>query len=61
MVRIVTVNCERYQQIFTMLEIPDEINFDDELWFEQDGATVHTAHGSPNCLRNFFPGCLIYV
>ena len=40
----VTINSECYQQMFTMLEIPDKINFD-ELWFQQYDTTAHIAYG----------------
>jgi hypothetical protein len=30
------------------------------LWFQQDGATCHTARESVACLRQLFPGRLIY-
>jgi hypothetical protein len=29
------------------------------LWFQQDGATAHTARASMEVLREIFPGCLI--
>ena len=30
-----------------------------DVWFQQDGATAHTAHVSMTILRQYFPGCLI--
>lgn len=53
----VTINAQRYQAMLTMLELPDME--DAELWFQQDGATAHTARETMNCLRVMFPGRII--
>ena len=42
-------------QTFLVPEIQDN----DGLWFQRDGATAHTAVISMTALRNLFPGCLI--
>ncbi|GFX93659.1 uncharacterized protein TNCV_1588361 [Trichonephila clavipes] len=40
----VTVNGDRYRAMITNLSIPELNNHDvQELWFQQDGATCHTA------------------
>jgi hypothetical protein len=58
--RTVTVNAERYQ---VMLETflrndlrPRQFNL---MWFQQDGASAHTAQISMKVLRTMFPGTLI--
>ncbi|GFX27068.1 uncharacterized protein TNCV_439741 [Trichonephila clavipes] len=49
----VTVNGDRYRAMITNLFIP-ELNFHDvqELWFQQDGATCHTARATIDLLRH---------
>ncbi|GFW63237.1 uncharacterized protein TNCV_3476531 [Trichonephila clavipes] len=56
----VTVNGDRYRAMITNLFIP-ELNNDDvqELWFQQDGATCHTACARINLLKDTFGDRLI--
>ncbi|GFW50834.1 putative DD41D transposase [Trichonephila clavipes] len=56
----VTVNGDRYRAMITNLFIP-ELNNDDaqELWFQQDGATCHTARATINLLKDTFGDRLI--
>ncbi|GFT21896.1 hypothetical protein TNCV_3179901 [Trichonephila clavipes] len=43
----VTVNGDRYRAMITNFFIPELINHDvQELWFQQDGATCHTARAT---------------
>ena len=48
-----TINVHRYQEMLTTLKLPEME--DAELWFQQDGATVHTDRETMNCLRVLFP------
>jgi hypothetical protein len=43
--------------MLALLELPDDE--DGELWFQQDGATAHTARASMALLRERFPGRVI--
>lgn len=54
--RAVTVNGERYRQMLQTFR--GALNRDD-MWFQQDGATAHTARDTLRLLRNFFPGRII--
>ncbi|GFX03784.1 transposase [Trichonephila clavipes] len=56
----VTVNGDQYRAMITNLFIP-ELNIHDvqELWFQQDGATYHTARATIDLLKNTFGGRLI--
>ena len=58
----VTVNSERYIHMLNNFLRPElrrrRINMRN-VYFQQDGATAHTAHAPMNVLRNMFPGCLI--
>lgn len=60
----VTVNSRRYVSMLQnflqprMEEIVEEEGLGD-LWFQQDGATAHTARNSLNVLREMFPGHLV--
>lgn len=58
--RAVTVNAARYTQMIEEFFIPklDELDLGD-VWFQQDGATAHTARASMNLLREHFPDRLI--
>jgi hypothetical protein len=47
--RTVTVTAARYQVMLALLELLDDE--DGELWFQQDGATAHTARASMALLR----------
>ncbi|KAJ4452095.1 hypothetical protein ANN_03611, partial [Periplaneta americana] len=51
--RAVTVNGERYRQ--KLQTFRGALNRDD-MWFQQDEATAHTARDTLLLLRNFFPG-----
>ncbi|KAJ4432654.1 hypothetical protein ANN_21277 [Periplaneta americana] len=56
--RTVTVNADRCQEMLGTVELP-EMDHHNEFWFQQDGATAHTARESMNCLQILFPGCII--
>ncbi|GFS94086.1 uncharacterized protein TNCV_3785711 [Trichonephila clavipes] len=49
----VTVNGDRYRAIVTNFFIPELNNHDvQELWFQQDGATCHTARATTDLLKD---------
>ncbi|GFY03260.1 uncharacterized protein TNCV_1172201 [Trichonephila clavipes] len=49
----VTVNGDRYRAMITNFFIPELNNHDvQELWFQQDGATCHTARATIDLLKN---------
>ncbi|GFW95986.1 retrovirus-related Pol polyprotein from transposon TNT 1-94 [Trichonephila clavipes] len=49
----VTVNGDRYRAMITNFFIPELNNHDvQELWFQQDGATCHTAHATIDLLKD---------
>ncbi|GFS94418.1 uncharacterized protein TNCV_2014511 [Trichonephila clavipes] len=49
----VTVNCDRYRAMITNFFIPELNNHDvQKLWFQQDGATCHTARATIDLLRH---------
>ncbi|GFS75960.1 rapamycin-insensitive companion of mTOR [Trichonephila clavipes] len=51
----VTVNGDRYRAMITNFFIPELNNHDvQELWFQQDGATCHTAHARIDLLKDTF-------
>jgi hypothetical protein len=51
----VTVNGERYRAMIADFFVPQLNDIDvAELWFQQDGATCHTAHATINLLRETF-------
>ncbi|GFW86175.1 DUF4817 domain-containing protein [Trichonephila clavipes] len=51
----VTVNDDRYRAMFTNFFIPELNNHDvQELWFQQDGATCHTARATIDLLKDTF-------
>ena len=55
----VTVNSERYMAMFQDYFIPhlEENEYDiPNIWFQQDGATAHTAGASMNVVREAFSG-----
>ncbi|XP_073819568.1 uncharacterized protein [Musca autumnalis] len=56
----VTVNGDRYRAMITDYFVPelDGMNVD-ELWFQQDGATCHTAHVTIDLLKETFNECII--
>ncbi|GFU56071.1 uncharacterized protein TNCV_3405341 [Trichonephila clavipes] len=56
----VTVNGDRYRAMITNFFIP-ELNHHDvqELWFQQDGATCHTARATIDLLKDTFDDRLI--
>ncbi|GFV10116.1 uncharacterized protein TNCV_3660681 [Trichonephila clavipes] len=56
----VTVNGDRYRAMITNLFIPELNNHDvQELWFQQDGATCHTARAAIDLLKDTFGDRLI--
>ncbi|GFV30617.1 putative DD41D transposase [Trichonephila clavipes] len=56
----VTVNGDRYRAMITNFFIPELNNHDvQELWFQQDGATCHTAHATIDLLKDTFGNRLI--
>ena len=58
--KAVTVNGHRYRaMIDTFLRTEVENNDLEEYWFQQDGATAHTARLTMNLLREMFPGRLV--
>ncbi|GFV66093.1 transposable element Tc3 transposase [Trichonephila clavipes] len=56
----VTVNGDRYRAMITNFFIPELNNHDvQELWFQQDGATCHTARVTIDLLKDTFDDRLI--
>ncbi|GFT89328.1 putative DD41D transposase [Trichonephila clavipes] len=56
----VTVNGDRYRAMITNFFIPELNNHDvQELWFQQDGATSHTAFATIDLLKDTFGDRLI--
>ncbi|GFX81802.1 uncharacterized protein TNCV_2570031 [Trichonephila clavipes] len=56
----VTVNGDRYTAMITIFFIPELNNHDvQELWFQQDGATCHTARATIDLLKDTFGDRLI--
>ncbi|GFX61907.1 putative DD41D transposase [Trichonephila clavipes] len=56
----VTVNGDRYRAMITNFFIPELNNHDvQELWFQQDGVTCHTAHATIDLLKDTFGDHLI--
>ncbi|GFV69787.1 uncharacterized protein TNCV_1345631 [Trichonephila clavipes] len=56
----VTVNGDRYRAMITNFFIPELNNHDfQELWFQQDGATCHTARATIDLLKDTFGHRLI--
>ncbi|GFV69733.1 DUF4817 domain-containing protein [Trichonephila clavipes] len=56
----VTVNGDRYRAMITNFFIPELNNHDvQELWFQQDGATCHTARATIYLLKDTFGDRLI--
>ncbi|GFW31646.1 putative DD41D transposase [Trichonephila clavipes] len=56
----VTVKDDRYRAMITNFFIPELNNHDvQELWFQQDGATCHTAHATIDLLKDTFGDRLI--
>ncbi|GFV56365.1 putative DD41D transposase [Trichonephila clavipes] len=56
----VTVNGDQYRAIITNFFIPELNNHDvQELWFQQDGATCHTARATIDLLKDTFGDRLI--
>ncbi|GFY29930.1 putative transposable element [Trichonephila clavipes] len=57
---IVTANGDRYRAMITNFFIPELNNHDvQELWFQQDGATCHTARATIDLLKDTFGDRLI--
>ncbi|GFW62959.1 uncharacterized protein TNCV_4453071 [Trichonephila clavipes] len=58
--QVVTVNSDRYRAMITNFFIPELNNHDvQELWFQQDGATCHTARATIDLLKDTFGDRLI--
>ncbi|GFU34867.1 DUF4817 domain-containing protein [Trichonephila clavipes] len=56
----VTVNGDRYRAMITNFFIPELNNHDvQELWFQQDGTTCHTARATIDLLKDTFGNRLI--
>ncbi|GFW38088.1 transposase [Trichonephila clavipes] len=56
----VTVNGDRYKVMITNFFIPELNNHDvQEMWFQQDGATCHTARATIDLLKDTLGDCLI--
>ncbi|GFV09792.1 uncharacterized protein TNCV_2598471 [Trichonephila clavipes] len=56
----VTVNGDRYRAMITNFFIPELNNHDvQELWFQQDGTTCHTARATIDLLKDTFSDRLI--
>ncbi|GFX86791.1 tc3a_0 protein [Trichonephila clavipes] len=56
----VTVNGDRYRAMITNFFIPELNNHDvQELWFQKDGATCHTARATIDLLKDTFGDRLI--
>ncbi|GFU37470.1 uncharacterized protein TNCV_4274121 [Trichonephila clavipes] len=56
----VTVNGDRYKAMITNFFIPELNNHDvQELWFQQDGTTCHTARATIDLMKDTFGECLI--
>ncbi|GFU83700.1 DUF4817 domain-containing protein [Trichonephila clavipes] len=56
----VTVNGDRYRAMITNFFIPELNNHNvQELWFQQDGATCHTARATIDLLKDTFDDRLI--
>ncbi|GFS60107.1 mariner Mos1 transposase [Trichonephila clavipes] len=56
----VTVNGDRYRAMITNFFIPELNNHDvQQLWFQQDGATCHTARATIDLLKGTFSDLLI--
>ncbi|GFY18467.1 RNase H domain-containing protein [Trichonephila clavipes] len=56
----VTVNGDRYRAMITNFFIPELNNHDvQELWFQQDGATCHTARATIDLLKDTFGDRLV--
>lgn len=58
--KTVTVNGERYRAMITEFVWPELDGMDlDDMWFQQDGATSHTANVTLELLQEKFPGRVI--
>lgn len=56
----VTVTGERYRSMIQEFLVPEVEALDQQhMWFQQDGATAHTANVTMEILREIFPGRLI--
>lgn len=56
----VTVNAERYRNMINEFLVPELDNIDlENIWFQQDGATCHTATETIDLLKTKFPGRVI--
>ncbi|GFV94954.1 putative transposable element [Trichonephila clavipes] len=57
---IMKINGDRYRAMITNFFFPELNNHDvQELWFQQDGATCHTAHATIDLLKGTFGDRLI--
>lgn len=57
----ITVNSDRYVEMLRTFVTPELNNFQhvQEYWFQQDGATSHTARQSMEVVRELFGNCVI--
>jgi len=55
----VTVTSDRYCDMLQNFLRPKLDELEEEVWFQQDGATAHTSRRSLSILREMFPGHLI--
>jgi hypothetical protein len=53
-----TVTADRYQELIMNFISPLEVD-EQDCWFQQDGATSHTANSTMQMLSEFFGGCII--
>ena len=59
--KVVTVTSERYVKMLLEFVKPKlrELHIDSKIWFQQDGATAHTARLSLTVLQEMFPGRVV--
>ena len=55
----VTVTSDRYCDMLQNFLRPKLHELEEDVWFQQDGATANTSHCSLSILREMFPGHLI--
>lgn len=55
----VTVDGEHYRAMIQNFLVPQLQEEDQQIWFQQDGATAHTARATMRLLREYFPDRII--
>jgi len=55
----VTVTSDRYCDMLQNFLRPEVDEVEEDVWFQQDGATAHTSRRSLSIFREMFPGHLI--